>query len=110
MYKYVIGDLTRRTLSVSPPFRTDQRPSYISCLKVSQLLTCTTPTLPGLVLVSRCFPVCNFRSLTTVFVFVLALITLWVFPSSSSLIRDDLVEIELITPPQSQRRERLWTG
>ena len=48
-------------VSLAIPF---ERQSYKSCLKVSQLLICTTQTLPGLVLVGRCLSVCDFRRLT----------------------------------------------
>lgn len=72
-YKYVIGELIREDavrLTVPP-----ERLSCKSCLKVSQLLACTIPTLPGLVLVSRYLSACNSPWLT----FTPALITLWVF-------------------------------
>lgn len=48
-YKYVVAERTREdAVHLAVP---SERLSCKSCLKVSQLLACTIPTLPGLVLV-----------------------------------------------------------
>lgn len=51
-YKYVIANLARED-AVCPTVPLE-RPSCKPCLKLSQLLACTTLTLPGPVPVGRC--------------------------------------------------------
>ena len=65
-YKYVIA-VPCPAVPLEPP-TPYQRPSCKSCLKVSQLLICTTPILHGLVLASRWLSICDFRRLTLVLV------------------------------------------